>query len=133
MKYINLTPHVISIYTSTQFVGLKQTNSTNWVADGVKGNPILEVESSGCARISVCTEEIGIVGDGVLIAHSTYGDAVGFPSDVTQDDVLIVSLRLQLRAKMIEHPLAKQLVSPYKVVRSADDGNIVLGAMGFTY
>ena len=131
MEYINLTPHCISIYTENQFVGLKQINPTTWVADSVEGHPVLDIPSRGCARISVDTEENVV--NGLLIAHSTYGDAVGLPNKVDPNNVLVVSLPMQSMAKASRHPLAAQMVAPYKVVRSADNGSIVLGAMGFTY
>ena len=132
MTYVNLTPHAIHVFSATQFVGLKQINQTTWVADGVEGSPVLEIQSSGCARISVQTEET-VDGDGVIIAQSTYGDAVGIPADVSPDDVLVVSLPMQSMARASGYPLAAQMVAPYKVVRSASNGSIVLGAMGFTY
>jgi hypothetical protein len=62
-----------------------------------------------------------------------YGELTGVPEGVTQDDRLIVSLPAKSTAVAAGHPLAGQMVSPYKVVRSRGNGSLVLGCMGFTY
>ena len=88
-------------------------------------------ESVGSARIAVTTEPCDAV-DGIPSVITVYGDAVGIPSNIQDDDILIVSLPMQSMAKSSGHPLASQMVCPYKVVRSAENGSLVLGCMGFT-
>ena len=127
MAYINLTPHEVSLYSESQFLGLEQVNPTTWIADGVEGDALDAIPSEGCARISTSTQHI----QGVLY-RTTYGEATGIPSEPGKD-LLIVSLPMQSMAKASGHPLASQMVSPYKVVRLRSNTSQVLGCMGFTY
>ncbi|MFQ3619170.1 MAG: hypothetical protein SNJ57_19470 [Cyanobacteriota bacterium] len=132
MKVINLTPHTVQFYAETQFVNLRSTGPTVWVADGVEGDPIAEFESSGSARIATSTVE-GESINGIPTVRTHYGEAVGLPESVDPGDVLIVSLPMQSMAKSSGHPLASQMAAPYKVVRLASDTSKVLGAMGLTF
>jgi hypothetical protein len=130
---LNLTPHAIAVYAESQFVGLTQKNPTTWVASGVEGTPIAEYEAEKkSARIEVSTVPIAspLPGDTV---QSVYGAATGIPESITSADILIVSLPMQSMAKAAGLPSAPQMVAPYKVVRDAGNGSIVLGCMGFTY
>ena len=132
MSFINLTPHAVQVYKEAQFVGLEQVNPTTWVADGVQGKPVAEFESAGILRIS--TETVGQLPiDGVPMVATKYGELTGAPEGVMQNDRLIVSLPAKSMAVAAGHPLAGQMVSPYKVVRSRENGSLVLGCMGFTY
>lgn len=131
MRVINLTPHSVQVFSESQFVNLEQVNPTTWVADSVEGTPLAEYKSEGLARISVSTEVIESELPGETVTTS-YGEATGIP-EVEEGDVLIVSLPMKSMAVAANHPLASQMVSPYKVVRSRENGSVVLGCMGFTY
>jgi hypothetical protein len=132
MNYINLTPHVITVYAPNQFINLAQTNPTTWVADGVDGDAILSLPPTGkVARIDTTTALKGIV-DGIPIYDTTYGDIGGLPDNIGDGDILIVSLPTVSNAKAVNHPLTSILVSPYQVVRLASNTSISLGCTGFT-
>lgn len=133
MSVINLTPHGIQVFKAEQFVNLEQVNPTTWVADGVEGSPIATHKSQGMARIAVTTVDIYSPSLGGDIVESVYGDATGIPDDLERDDILIVSLPMQSMARSADLPSARQMVAPYKVVRSRQNGSLVLGCMGFTY
>lgn len=132
MAFINLTPHAVQVFAETQFVGLEQVNPMTWVADGVEGVAIAEYSSKGLLRISTKTVEAEAV-EGVPMVATEYGDLTGVPESVSEDDLLIVSLPAKNMAMAAGHPLAGRMVSPYKVVRSRENGSLVLGCMGFTY
>ena len=133
MAYLNLTPHSIEVYTENDFEGLKQTNPTTWVADSVyTEQPVAVFPSAGVARISTTTVELPNGPGDIPMVSTSYGDATGIPEDVGPDDVLIVSLPMLSMAQASGHPLAGQMVASYKVVRSAANGSVVLGCMGFT-
>lgn len=132
MSFINLTPHAVQVFAKTQFVGLEQVNPTTWVADGVEGKAIAEFASEGILRISTNTVEAADI-EGIPMAATEYGELIGVPEGVSESDRLIVSLPAKSMAVAAGHPLAKQMVSPYKVVRSKENGSLVLGCMGFTY
>ena len=132
MSFINLTPHAVQVFNEAQFVGLEQVNPTTWVADSVEGAAISDFESAGVLRISTETVEQLPV-DGVPMVATKYGELTGVPEGVMQNDRLIVSLPAKSMAVAAGHPLAGQMVSPYKVVRSRENGSLVLGCMGFTY
>ena len=131
-RYINLTPHSIAVYTEMAFQGLKSVNPTTWVADSCYTEQAVAVfPSEGCARISVETVELEQGPGNIPMYSSEYGDAVGVP-DCEDDDILIVSLPMLSMMKASGHPRAGQAVSPYKVVRSSENGSIVFGCMGFS-
>lgn len=130
--FINLTPHSIDIYSESAFVNLQQLNPTTWVADGVEGEPLVQCPSEGVARISTTTVQIGVI-DGVPLYKTQYGDITGIPDDVTDEDILIVSLPLQSMAIASGHPLAPQMASPYQVVRLASNTSTVLGCTGLSF
>jgi hypothetical protein len=133
MQYINLTPHAIDVYPSNAFEGLKQSDPTTWVADSVYAEQAIAVfPSAGVARISTSTAELPHGPGDIPLVSTTYGEATGIPEGVEADDILIVSLPMLSMAQASGHPLAHQMVAPYKVVRSAANGSIVLGCMGFT-
>jgi hypothetical protein len=127
----NLTPHSIDIYPEDAFVNLIQKNPTTWVADSVDKVLRKVYDSHGTARIAVFTEPCEAI-DGVPSVFTVYGDALGIPANIQPEDVLIVSLPMQSMAKASGHPLSSQMVCPYKVVRLAANGSVVLGCMGFT-
>jgi hypothetical protein len=131
MTVFNLTPHDVNVYNQGQFIGLEQTNPTTWVADGVEGAPIALYPSNGVARIATKTVpfDLGMPGECV---ETSYGDANGIPDEATAADVFIVSLPMQSMSHAAGHPLASNMVAPYKVVRLRTDGSKVLGCMGFT-
>lgn len=134
MRIINLTPHSIEVYASNQFVGLENTSPTTWIADSVKGDPLAQYPSEGVARISVSIEALQSHLPGEVV-RTTYGEAVGIPQQLADNTntILIVSLPMKSMAMASGHPLAKRMVSPYKVVRGKQEGSPVLGCMGFTY
>ena len=138
MAIINLTPHSVEVYGPEQFVGLEQVNPTTWVADSVDGEPVASYESQGVARISTSEQIIEEPEDcqdefaGMLLVQTTYGEATGIP-EVTGQDHFIVSLPMKSMAVQANLEAAPYMVSPYKVVRSKQNGSLVLGCMGFTY
>jgi hypothetical protein len=145
MRVINLTPHSVQVFAAEQFNGLEQSNPTTWVADSIEGEPLANYPSEGVARISVQTTEegtlsnhglpFGLMNEEVPLVSTIYGEATGIPDGIEPGDgnVLIVSLPMKSMAVAAGHPLANQMVSPYKVVRSRANGSFVLGCMGFTY
>lgn len=135
MKFINLTPHPIDVYTEQAFEGLTQVNPTTWTAASVYSEQAVAIfppAVPGGARISTETVSLPHGLGGIPVVVTSYGDAIGIPDDVGPEDVLIVSLPMLSIMRNSGHPLAHQCVSPYKVVRSAENGSIVLGCMGFT-
>ena len=138
MSIINLTPHAVQVYDESQFTNLEQVNPTTWVADGVVDKPIAEYPSQGMARIKTHTQVITqppLCEDDfkdVMLVETIYGEATGVP-EVTGQDHFIVSLPMQSMAKQAALDAAPYMVSPYKVVRSRQNGSLVLGCMGFTY
>lgn len=125
---VNLTPHQIRVYSESQFTGLQQVNPTTWVADSVCGDPILVLPSKGVARIAVTTEEAGGLA-GARLVRSVYGEPSGIPEGVEDDDILVTSLPF---ASMAKGKVSHRMVSPYRVVRSRENGSVVFGCMGFT-
>ena len=132
MAIINLTPHSFQVYNESQFVGLEQTNPTTLIADSVEGTALLNLPSSGSIRIATSTVK-GEPIDGIPTVKTQYGEAVGIPNNVTNDDTLVVSLRTQSIAKAANHPLANQMATPYKVVRLRSNPSTVLGCMGLSF
>jgi hypothetical protein len=136
MSVINLTPHSVEVYAQSQFINLEQTNPTTWVADGVKGIPLASYDSEGVARIDTKVSHVAASDSCHLpgqIVVTEYGEASGIPEGTTNQDTLIVSLPMKSMAVASGHPLARVMISPYKVVRSRSNGSLVLGCMGFTY
>lgn len=132
MKVINLTPHSVEVYAENQFVNLEQVNPTTWVADKVEGEPLASYPSQGVARISTSTNVVmndALAGE---IVEAAYGQITGLES-VQPGDTMIVSLPTKSMAVAAGLVGAKYMVSPYKVVRSRQNGSLVLGCMGFTY
>jgi len=127
--FINLTPHQITFFRENQFVNLEQTNPSTYVADSVEGDPVMVVPSTGVARVSSETVDAPPI-DGIPCSRTVFGDIVGIPDNIGQDDILIVSLPTKAAAQAKGHPLAEQMVSPHRVVRSRSNGSLVLGAMG---
>ena len=131
MAILNLTPHSIQVYSEDQFLNLKQKSPTAWVADEVVGEPLAEYPSDGEARISTETTTAHIPGIPGCHVSTRYGQASGIPV-TSPDDFLIVSLPMQSMAKQANLAEAMRMIAPYKVVRSSQNGSIVLGCMGFT-
>jgi hypothetical protein len=132
MAVINLTPHSVQVYSADQFVNLEQVNPTTWVADSVEGEPVASYESQGVARISTSVEPK--VNDALAgqVVETVYGEITGLEA-AQPGDTLIVSLPTKSMATAAGLVAAKYMVSPYKVVRSSENGSLVLGCMGFTY
>jgi len=132
MAIINLCPHSFDVYNESQFVNLEQTNPTTWVADGIEGEAIVSIPSSGSIRIATSTiPSVDIKGIPTVITK--YGEATGIPQNVNHGDVLVVSLPAQSMAKAANHPLASQMGSPYKAVRLRSNTSTVLGCMGLSF
>lgn len=133
MAYIALVPHSVDVYVESAFENLEQINPTTWVADLVYSEQAVAVfPSRGVARIATKTVEVGLI-DTIPCVRTEYGEAVGIPSEVAEEDILIVSLPMQSMMKASGHPLANRAVAPYKVVRDRADTSKVLGCMGFTF
>lgn len=139
MAFINLTPHAVSVFTEDAFENLEEVKPGVWVADRTTKTAIGFFNATGkVARIATQTVEVESLRSlGVKVkfpaVKTTYGEAVGIPDDVTPEDYLIVSLPMQSMARASGHPLAGQMIAPYKVVRDRQNGSIVLGCMGFTF
>jgi hypothetical protein len=131
MAIRNLTPHSVDFYSEAAFEGLEQLNPTTWVADSVSDDALLSVESEGMLRISTSTTESEPI-SGIPAVVTVYGDVTGVPDNVCPDDVLVVSLPALSMATAAGHPLAGQMMAPYKVVRQRGNTSTVLGAMGLT-
>lgn len=134
MKFINLTPHAVSVYSPEAFHGLEQTTPTTWLADFVSlsVSPILWIDSSGEARISVKAETLEPI-NGIPFVKTTYGELTGIPEEVKPDDILIVSAMTREAAKASGHALAAQMCSPSKVVRNRADTSQILGCMELSF
>ncbi|NJL03267.1 MAG: hypothetical protein HC910_22850 [Spirulinaceae cyanobacterium SM2_1_0] len=91
MAIFNLTPHKITVYGESQFVGLEQVNPTTWIADSVEGQPLAEFQSEGSLRIQTETVEDAAI-QGIPTVRTRFGDLIGVPSAVGTGDTLIVSL-----------------------------------------
>jgi hypothetical protein len=131
-KIRNFTPHSFDVYAQAQFVGFEQVNPTTFIADSVGGDPILSLPSEGSVRIATSTESLGIV-NGVPAFKTVYGEASGFPTDLNDGDVVIVSLPVVSSLNASGSPLAKYAASPYKAVRLRSNTSQVLGALGYTH
>lgn len=135
MAVVNLTPHSVEVFEESQFVNLEKVNPTTWVADGVEGAPIASYPSQGVARISTSVQVVEpipaewIAGE---LVETVYGEITGLDS-VKPGDFIIVSLPTKSMAATAGLASAKAMVSPYKVVRSRENGSLVLGCMGFTF
>jgi len=132
MTIINLTPHNFDVYAEFQFINLERVNATTLIADGVEGNAILSLSSSGSIRIDKTEEEWRTI-HGIPTVVTKYGEATGIPDNVQPSDVLVVSLPAQSMAVAAKHSLASQMASPYKVVRLRSNTSTVLGAMGLSF
>lgn len=130
---LNYMPHSFDVYTKEQFVNLEQTNPTTWIADGVEGDPIVSVPSQGSVRMSTSTEELGVDSQGVPAYNTVYGEPSGFPTDLKEGDVVLVSLPVVSMMKASGHPLSAFVASPYNAVRLRSNTSQVLGAMGYTH
>ena len=136
MKVINLTGiHDVNVFPQEAFTCLEQVNETLWVADGVDQALELAVYPTAgmSARISTDVEAVKnscLPGE---VVKTTYGELTGIPEGIGPDDTLIVSLPTKTMAHSSGHPMAKQMVSPYKVVRLRSNTSQVLGCMGFSW
>lgn len=130
-KTYNLTPHSIQVYPVDAFVNLREKNSC-LVADGVDTSLILEnYPASGLvARVETRTDDFHSFLPGIT-KITRYGQVVGMPGMVKRTDTFIVSLPTKSAATDIG--LAKQMVTPYNVVRLAGDTGTILGCQGFTF
>jgi hypothetical protein len=133
MKIWNLTPHNIDIFHPSQFIDLVSKGPTVLNADGFEGSPIASYPSMGEARIATYTEVVTTNPEMGEVVTTRYGEATGIPEGIESGDVIIVSLPMQSMAAAAGHPLAEQMASPYKVVRSAQNGSLVLGCMGLSF
>lgn len=133
MTIRNFTPHSFDVYCQSQFMNFEQVSPTTFIADGVEGEPILSLPSEGSVRIATSTEELGIDSNGVPAFKTVYGEASGFPTDLNEGDVVIVSLPVVSSLNASGSPLAKYAASPYKAVRLRSNTSQVLGALGYTH
>jgi hypothetical protein len=131
MKFINLTPHAINVYSQGSFKNLERVDATTLVADRVDGEAILDIPSSGNLRISTKTEILK--NEPFVMASTAYGALVGLPEDLDDESILIVSLPCKSNAILSGNPLSKRMVSPFEVVRLKSNTSQVIGCIGFTY
>lgn len=133
MTIRNFMPHSFDAYKEKQFVNLEQLNPTTWIADGVEGEPIISVPSEGSVRMSTTTGQVGVDEYGLPIYKTVYGEATGFPTDLKEGDVVLVSLPVVSSMNASGHPLAAFAASPYKAVRLRSNTSTVLGAVSYTH
>jgi len=126
-------PHSFDVYNESQFVGLEAINPTTWVADSVEGSPIVSLPSSGSVRMATSTTPMGVDEKGIATFKTVYGEPAGFPQDLVEGDVVIVSLPVVSMMHAANHPLAQYVASPYKAVRLKSNTSTVLGCMGYTF
>jgi len=126
-------PHSFDVYAKDQFVNLEQTNPTTWIADGVTGDAIVSVPSQGSVRMSTSTQELCVDSNNIPVYNTVYGEPSGFPTDLVEGDVVLVSLPVVSMMKASNHPLAAFVASPYKAVRLRSNTSNVLGCMGYTH
>lgn len=131
MAVLNCTPHTVAVYPESAFVRLEQTNPTSWVADGIKGAPLIEYPSHGVIRIATRINPVKLPIPGTHV-QTYYGEVEGIPATATLEDWLIVSLPTQSMARQAGHPLASKMLAPHKVVRNRANTSEVLGCMGFS-
>ena len=129
---INLTPHSFEVYQEDQFLNLEVVSPTSIIADGVEGEPLVSLASSGSIRIATSTVP-SMLFEGIPTVITMYGEATGIPEGITSEDTLIVSLPAQSMAKAANHHLAPQMASPMKVVRLRSNTSTVLGCMGISF
>lgn len=129
----NFMPHSYDVYKQEQFVNLEQTNPTTWIADGVQGEPIVSVPSEGNVRMATTTKELGIDAHGVPAFSTEYGEPNGFPTDIVEGDIVLVSLPTLSMMKASGHSLTAFVASPYNAVRLRSNTSQVLGCMGYTH
>lgn len=129
MTIVNLTPHAIHVYDEAQFINIEKTSPTTLVADGVEGSPVLEIPSTGQARVKVATVQADPV-DGIPTVTTQYGDIEGLP-DYESGTFYVVSL-LTISAAVKNGRTTVDLLAPNGVVRSRANGSLVLGCTGFT-
>jgi len=133
MNFINLTPHDINVYDVSQFINLVNVKDNIWTADGVEGKSLLTIPEIGIsARINTVTKQINSI-DGIPMYSTQYGDINDLPDDIRGSDILICSLPTVINANASGHPLAKQMCSPFQVVRLSTNTSTVLGCTGFTF
>jgi hypothetical protein len=133
MSIKNYMPHSFDVFTKSQFINLEQTNPTTWIADGVEGNAIVSVPSQGSVRMSTSTQELGVDSNGVPVYNTVYGELTGFPTELEEGDVVLVSLPVVSMMKASGHPLSAFVASPYNAVRLRSNTSTVLGCMGYTH
>ena len=105
MKFINLTPHDITVFLADRPGG-----STTFAKSGT------------VARVSQVTEVVQVV-DGINISTARFGPVVGLP-DRADDTLYIVSALVKTASAG-----RSDLVSPGELVRDAN-GNVI-GCKGF--
>ena len=134
MTVVNLTDHEVKIFPETAFSGLEQKNATLFVADSVDEKQLIVAypKSGMIARIAMDSEDAGLIEKVVPLVKTAYGNLEGVPENIEDGDTLLVSLPTASMSKSSGHPLAAQMVSPYKVVRLRSDSQTALGCMGFT-
>ena len=106
MKFVNLTPHDITV--------IKQT-----------GDSMTFAKSGTIARVTQNTEVVQCV-DGINISTATFGPVVGLP-DWTPDTFYIVSAIVKSASAIGR--IRSDLVSPGDLVRDA--AGVVIGCRGF--
>ena len=104
MRFINLTPHIINVYTADKEL-------------------VLSVPSDGVARCATVKNEVGMV-DGVPLFETTYGEVTGLPA-FDPDAILIVSLLVRQAV-----PKRIDVFSPGELLR--DDSGQPIGCIGLS-
>lgn len=132
---INLCPYDISFYPEDAFQNLQKNNSLAWVADGVDESKLLrKIESSGVGRIFVKLDPIEREDfDGVPAVVMNYAPPKGFPPEMNEGDVYIVSHQTLSAAKASNSPLARFMATAYGVVKLRGSAGKVLGCMGLAF
>lgn len=118
MKIINLTPHEITVYASSD---VKPAGQKGYVLARENAEPIYRFPSRGVSRASCCETPLKDV-MGVPVFSMTYGDPEGVP-DWREGVYLIVS---GLTAQACRHAGRRtdDLLTTARIVRDAD-GRII--------
>ena len=106
----NFTSQKIDIISVEQLEGLELEGSV-WLADSMKGEPLLTLPREGMIR-------------------SSKGSIIGVPTNLKEEDILIVREETLINISASGNPLVKQMCSPYKVVRMRDYPSVIFGCIG---
>ena len=104
MRFVNLTPHTINVYTADKEL-------------------VLSIRSDGVARCATVKNEVGMI-DGVPLYQIAYGEVTGLPA-FDPNAIFIVSLLVRQAV-----PKRIDVLSPGELLR--DDAGQPIGCIGLS-